>query len=163
MHSEYRNANVLSLDLYRCCSLLCKSATSTTSNRARWSVTISYSGLARFQTPRPQLLQKSGDITSHRSNNEFPICGRTWPRCATSTSLQAESTQKCRQRQKAKQDIKTTNHQAESSRTVEPVAENVQTEPEDSSLANTGEFGPDEISFAFWSSNFAVKSKPHLD
>ncbi|KAH6972774.1 hypothetical protein BKA56DRAFT_592796 [Ilyonectria sp. MPI-CAGE-AT-0026] len=60
--------------------------------------------------------------------------------------LQAERTQRWRQRQRAKQNIETTNHQAESYRTAESAAENVQTRLGNSSLADTGEFGPDKIS-----------------
>ncbi|KAF5702946.1 hypothetical protein FGLOB1_9319 [Fusarium globosum] len=61
--------------------------------------------------------------------------------------LQAQHTQRCRQRQKAGQRVETTNHQAESSQTVESATENVQTGPENSSLADTGETGPDAILF----------------
>ncbi|PCD26045.1 hypothetical protein AU210_012478 [Fusarium oxysporum f. sp. radicis-cucumerinum] len=61
--------------------------------------------------------------------------------------LQAQDTQRCRQRQKAGQHVEITNHQAESSQTVESAAENVQTWPENSSLADTGETGPDAILF----------------
>ncbi|KAH6983994.1 hypothetical protein EDB80DRAFT_691408 [Ilyonectria destructans] len=52
--------------------------------------------------------------------------------------LQAKRTQRFRQRQKA--------NQAESSRIVKPVVENVQAEPEDSLLTDAGKFGLDEIS-----------------
>jgi hypothetical protein len=60
--------------------------------------------------------------------------------------LQAQRTQKYRQRKRAKQYINTRNHQAESSQTVQSAAENVQTGPENSSLADIGEFGPDTMS-----------------
>jgi hypothetical protein len=60
--------------------------------------------------------------------------------------LQAQRTQRCRQRQKAKQlYIETPIHQAESSQTVGSAADDVQTRLGYNLLADTGKFGPDTI------------------
>jgi hypothetical protein len=70
-------------------------------NRVRLSVTFSYSGLvyfwceryifpiglACFYTPKTSISSRSQQMSpATESNNEVPICGRTWPRSATSTS-----------------------------------------------------------------------------
>ncbi|RBA11881.1 hypothetical protein FPRO05_03331 [Fusarium proliferatum] len=60
--------------------------------------------------------------------------------------LQAQRTQRCRQRQKARQHVETTNHQADGSQTVDSATENVQTRPGNRSLTDTGEFEPNTIS-----------------
>ncbi|KAH7117174.1 hypothetical protein B0J13DRAFT_613250 [Dactylonectria estremocensis] len=75
---------------------------------------------------------------------EFRFVDEHDPAALRRRRLQAERTQRWQQRQK--QNIETTNHQAESSRTAEFAVENVQTRPENSSLVDTREFGPDEIS-----------------
>ena len=77
---------------------------------------------------------------------EFRFVDEHDPAARRRCRLQTERTRRWRQRRRAKQDIETTNHRAESSRTVESVAENVQTRPENGSLANTGEFGFDKSS-----------------
>ncbi|RMJ02399.1 hypothetical protein CDV36_015330 [Fusarium kuroshium] len=61
---------------------------------------------------------------------EFRFVDEHDPAALRRRRLQAERTQRWRQRQK--QNIETTNHQAESSRTAEFAVENVQTRPENS-------------------------------
>ncbi|KAF4464854.1 hypothetical protein FALBO_8308 [Fusarium albosuccineum] len=75
---------------------------------------------------------------------EFRFVDEHDPAALRRRRLQAKRTQRWRQRQR--QNIKTTNHHAESSRTAEFAEESVQSRPENSSLADTGEFEPDEIS-----------------
>jgi hypothetical protein len=86
---------------------------------------------------------------------DFSLSGLTNSFCALPTvneyalrrrRLQAQRTQRCRQRQKAKElSIETPIHQVESSQTVDSAAEDVQTRLGNNLLADTGKFGPDTI------------------
>ncbi|KAI8417098.1 hypothetical protein FOFC_03411, partial [Fusarium oxysporum] len=60
--------------------------------------------------------------------------------------LQAQHTQKCRQRQKTKQHIETLNYEAQTSHRVDSASGNVQMRPGNGSLADTGGIEPDTIS-----------------